>query len=155
MSAVNLPSASSWVAWMRGVSLCSVIVKAGAWAAAGTAAPARRARSTNSGRTSEAMVESQGEAQPLARRDPLRRVHAEPSPVHPEAEIGEPAAGRRQPIAGEPSRPVADEPRLPGVAEHHQVGTLQGEQGPRLLVRRPRSAVGPVERDVAAVFRLG
>src|SRR5437016_4146472 len=54
---------------MRGVSLCSVIVRAGAWAAAGTAAPARRARSPSPGRTSEAMVESQCEAQPLARRD--------------------------------------------------------------------------------------
>src|SRR2546425_2472813 len=132
---------------MRGVSLCSVIVRAGAWAAAGTAARAGRAGSPTPGRPSEAMVESQCEAQPLARRDPLRRVHAKPSPIHAESQIGEPAAGRRQPIVRETSRPVADEPRLPGVAEHDQVGTLQREQRPRLLVLGPRSAVGPVRSE--------
>src|SRR5207245_5086556 len=94
----------------------------------------------------EAMVESQREAQPLARRDPLRRIHAEPSPIDAEAQIGEPAAGRRQPIAGEPSRPVADEPRLPGVPEHHQGGTLEREQRPSPPVPGPRGAVGPGER---------
>src|SRR5205809_3701358 len=132
MRPTNLPSASNAVAWTRGTPFWSSTVSEGCCAPAGGAeaavAHASRARRRSPALTSEAMVESQRESQGLTRRDRLRHVQAEPAPIDAHPEIREPAARRRQPVGRQPARPAADEPRLAGVAQHHEIGTAQREQ---------------------------
>src|SRR6266540_2142159 len=123
---------------MRGISLWRVTVNAGACAPAGwaAAAPPSTARRTSPGLTSEAVVESHREAQALAGGHRLRRVQAQPAPIDAQAEVRDPAAERRQAVAGQPARPAAHEPRLPGVSQHDEVRPLEREEGLGLLVLR-------------------
>src|SRR5260370_10974227 len=115
---------------MRGISLCSVTVKAGpcAGAAAAAAAPASRARRASPGLTSETVVQSQRESQWFARGHRLRHVHSEAAPVDAQAEIGQQAAERRQPVARQPPRSAADEPGLAGLPQHYEVRALEGDE---------------------------
>src|SRR5207244_8923505 len=115
---------------MRGVSLCSVTVNAGACAPAGetAAAPPSQARRASPSLTSEAVVESQREAHGLARRHGLREVQAEPAPIDAQPQIGEPTAEGGQSVRRQPARSVADEPPLTRVAKHDEVRPLEGEE---------------------------
>src|SRR2546426_12502963 len=129
MRSGNLPSPSSPVTWTRGMSLWRVTVNDGAWAAAGASAAASAAKARRAGPalTSEAMIESQREAQLFPRRHRLRHVEPEPAPVDPQAEVRDPAAQGRQAVARHPARPAADQPGLAGVAEHDEIRALQRE----------------------------
>src|ERR1051325_11462866 len=115
MRATNLPSASSAVACTRGTPFCRMTVKAGDCAPAGEAAAApSRAKTARPDLTSKAVVESQGESQGLAGGHRLGHIHAESAPIDPEAQIGQPAAGRRQSIGGGGApAPAAPPPRRP------------------------------------------
>src|SRR5213593_5121499 len=111
MRPTNLPSARSPVVWTRGTPLWTITVNAGACAAArGTVTAPSRARNARPGLTSEAVVESQRESQGLPGGHRLGHVQAQPSPIDAEAQVGEPAAERREPIGG-PAPGPAD--RLP------------------------------------------
>src|SRR5438093_876893 len=99
MRPTNLPSARSPVVWTRGTPLWTMTVNAGACAAArGTVTAPSRARNARPGLTSEAVVESQRESQGLPGGHRLRHVQAQPSPIDAEAQVGEPAAERREPL---------------------------------------------------------
>src|ERR1051325_210336 len=109
MRATNLPSASSAVACTRGTPFCRMTVNAGDCAPAGEAAAApSRAKTARPDLTSKAVVESQGESQGPAGGPRLGHSRAESAPTAPEAQIGQPAAGRRQSIGGEAARSPAD-----------------------------------------------
>src|SRR5882762_1879475 len=105
MRATNRPSASRPVLCTRGTSLRSVTVSDGAGGDACAAAPAaapdsrtQRGR-TNLRRTLEPVVEPDREAQSFAGGHRFGDVQAETAPVHAEAQVGEPAPERRQPVA--------------------------------------------------------
>src|SRR5947208_11728966 len=135
--------------------LWRITVNAGACARAGeTAAAPNRVRTARPVLTSEAVVESQRKPQGLAGRHSLGHVQPESTPIEAQAEVREPTAECRQPVGGEPARPAADEPRLPGVPEHHEIGTLEPEQRLNRLVLRARRAVRPMQGNVPAVFGL-
>src|SRR2546426_5445233 len=125
MRPTNLPSARSPVVWTRGTPLWTMTVNAGACAAArGTVTAPSRARNARPGLTSEAVVESQRESQGLPGGHRLRHVQAQPSPIDAEAQVGEPAAERREPIGGQEAPPAAPEPRPSRLRG--------GDQGPAL-----------------------
>src|SRR2546430_17180653 len=108
MRPTNLPSARSPVVWTRGTPLWIMTVSAGACAAAREAVTApSRARNARPDLTSEAVVESQRESQGLPGRHRLRHIHAQPPPIDAQAEVGEPAAERREPIGGQSTGPPA------------------------------------------------
>src|SRR5437899_8097644 len=99
MRPTNLPSARSPVVWTRGMPLWTMTVNAGACAAAReTVTAPSRARNARPGLTSEAVIESQRESQGLPGGHRLRDVHAQPPPIDAQAQVGEPAAERRDPI---------------------------------------------------------
>src|SRR5437867_11235078 len=107
MRPTNLPSASSPVVWTRGTPLWIMTVNAGACAAAReTDTAPTRARSARPDLTSEAVIESQRESQGLPGGHRLRHIQAQPSPIDPQAQVGEPAAERREPIGGHPPGPA-------------------------------------------------
>src|SRR3989442_11949773 len=121
MRPTNLPSARSPVVWTRGMPLWTMTVNAGACAAArGTVTAPSRARNARPGLTSEAVVESQRESQGLPGGHRLRHVQAQPSPIGAEAQVGEPAAERREPIGGERPRPAAPTAPLARIREGDQ-----------------------------------
>src|SRR5207247_9771248 len=104
---------SSPVAWSRVAPHSSMTVNAGACATAReTVTAPSRARNARPDLTSEAVVESQRESQGLPGRHRLRHIHAQPPPIDAQAEVGEPAAERREPIGGQSTGPSAHEPRL-------------------------------------------
>src|SRR5438445_11016997 len=106
MRPTNLPSARSPVVWTRGTPLWTMTVNAGACAAArGTVTAPSRARNARPGLSSEAVVESQRESQGLPGGHRFRHVQAQPSPIDAEAQVGEPAAERREPIGGQSPGP--------------------------------------------------
>src|SRR2546423_13744598 len=112
MRPTNLPSVRSPVVWTRGTPLWTMTVNAGACAAArGTVTAPSRARNARPGLTSEAVIESQRESQGLPGGHRLRHVHAKPAPIDAEAQVGEPAAERREPIGGPATGPLAHEAR--------------------------------------------
>src|SRR3989449_254032 len=126
MRPTNLPSARSPVVWTRGTPLWTMTVNAGACAAArGTVTAPSRARNARPGLTSEAVVESQRKSQGLPGGHRLRHVQAQPSPIDAEAQVGEPAAERREPIGGQSPGPAAHEPRLSRIREDDQVRALR------------------------------
>src|SRR5216117_2750225 len=138
MRPTNLPSARSPVVWTRGTPLWTITVNAGACAAArGTVTAPSRARNARPGLTSEAVVESQRESQGLPGGHCLRHVQAQPSPIDAEAQVGEPAAERREPIGGQSPGPAAHEPRLSRICEDNQVRALEGEERLRAFVQGP------------------
>src|SRR6266702_6321766 len=97
-------------------------VNAGACAAAGEAVAApSRARNASPDLTSEAVVEPQRESQRLPGGHCLGHVQAQPAPIDAQAEVGEPAAERGEPIGGQSTRPTAYEPRLSRVREDDEV----------------------------------
>src|SRR5207249_11145663 len=155
MRSGNLPSPSSPVTWTRGMSLWRVTVNDGAWAAAGASAAASAAKARRAGPalTSEAMIESQREAQLFSRRHRLRHVEPEPAPVDPQAALRDPAARGRQAAARHPARPAADQPGLAGVAERDEIRPLQREPGGRLLAVRPGRAARPAQGGRPPSFR--
>src|SRR5438094_2201670 len=156
MRPTNLPSARSAVVWTRGTPLWTMTVNAGACAAAReTDTPPSRARNARPDLTSEAVIESQRESQRLAGGHRLRHVQTEPSPIDAQAEVGEPAAQRREPIGGEATRPAAHEPGLSRVREDDEVRALERERKLRALVLGGRGAIRPVQREVTAVLGLG
>src|SRR5437867_9211620 len=156
MRPTNLPSARSPVVWTRGTPLWTMTVNAGACAAArGTVTAPSRARNARPGLTSEAVVESQREAQGLPGGRRLGHVQAQPSPLDAEAQVGEPAAERREPIGGQAPGPAAYEPRLSRICEDDQVRALEGEERLRAFVLGGRGAIRPVQREVTAVPGLG
>src|SRR2546429_5294326 len=111
MRPTNLPSARSPVVWTRGAPLWMMTVNAGACAAAReTVTAPSRARNARPDLTSEAVVESQRESQGLPGRHRLRHIHAQPPPIDAQAEVGEPAAERREPIGGHADRAAAPPP---------------------------------------------
>src|SRR2546422_11413341 len=115
MRPTNLPSARSSVVWTRGTPLWTITVNAGACAAAReTVTAPSRARNARPGLTSEAVIESQRESQGLPGGHRLRDVHAQPPPIDAQAQVGEPAAERREPSGGEWAGHGADERRLVG-----------------------------------------
>src|SRR5882762_3236780 len=105
MRATNRPSARRPVLCTRGTSLRSVTVSDGAGGDACAAAPAAAPDSrTQSGRTDlrrtlEPVIEPDRETQSFAGGHRLRDVQAEPTPIHAEPQVSEPAAERRQPVA--------------------------------------------------------
>src|SRR5256886_1735444 len=156
MRPTNLPSVRSPVVWTRGTPLWTMTVNAGACAAArGTVTAPSRARNARPGLTSEAVVESQRESQGLPGGHRLRHVQAQPSPIDAEAQVGEPAAERREPIGGQSPGPAAHEPRLSRIREDDQVRALEGEERLRGFVLWGRGAIRPVQREVTAVLGLG
>src|SRR6185437_13249849 len=156
MRPTNLPSARSPVVWTRGTPLWTITVNAGSCAAAReTVTAPSRARNARPGLTSEAVIESQRESQGLPRGHGLRYVHPEPAPIDAEAQVGEPAAERREAIGRQATGPVAHEPRLSGIRQHHEVRALEREERPRAFVLGGRRAIRPVQREVTAVLGLG
>src|SRR5216117_3360420 len=156
MRPTNLPSARSPVVWTRGTPLWTMTVNAGACAAArGTVTAPSRARNARPGLTSEAVVESQRESQGLPSGHRLRHVQAQSSPIDAKAQVGEPAAERREPIGGQSPGPAAHEPRLSRIREDNQVRALEGEERLRAFVLGGRRAIRPVQREVTAVLGLG
>src|SRR3989454_373230 len=156
MRPTNLPSARSPVVWTRGTPLWTMTVNAGACAAArGTVTAPSRARNARPGLTSEAVVESQRKSEGLPGGHRLRHVQAQPSPIDAEAQVGEPAAERREPIGGQSPGPAAHEPRLSRIREDDQVRALEGEKRLRGFVLGGRGAIRPVQREVTAVLGLG
>src|SRR6266699_1999300 len=130
-------------------------VNAGDCAPAGEAAAApSRARTARPDLTSEAVVQSQCKSQGLAGGHCLGHIHAESTPIDPEAQIRQPAAERRQPVGGQPTRSPADQPGLPSVPQHHEIGPLQREQRLDRFVLGCRRAVRPVQREVTTVLGL-
>src|SRR5437879_1057881 len=130
MRPTNLPSARSPVVWTRGMPLWTMTVNAGACAAArGTVTAPSRARNARPGLTSEAVVESQRESQGLPGGHRLRHVQAQPSPIDAEAQVGEPAAERREPVGGQAPGPAAHEPRLSPTRQAAQARARTGEAG--------------------------
>src|SRR2546421_9716083 len=107
MRPTNWPSARSPVVWPGGTPLWMMTVNAGACAAAreAVAAPSR-ARNASPDLTSEAVVEPQRESQGLPGGHRLRDVQAQSAPIDAQAEVGEPAAERGQPIGGQSARPA-------------------------------------------------
>src|SRR5436853_5315339 len=155
MRPTNLPSARSPLVWTRGTPLWTMTVNAGACAAArGTVTAPSRARNARPGLTSEAVVESQGESQGLPGGHRFRHVQAQPSPIDAEAQVGEPAAERREPIGGQSPGPAAHEPRLSRIREDDQVRALEGEERLRAFVLGGRGAIRTVQREVSAVLRM-
>src|SRR6266516_2961451 len=154
---MNFPSASRLATCTRGWERSTVSDNDGLWAAA---APVRATAARASGRTAgprrtlEAVLEAQREAQRLPHRHGFGDVHAESAPVHPKADVREPARKARDAAGGHPAGPAADQPRLPGLAEHDEVRALEADQ--RLAASRllPAGVVAPVQGDVAAVLRL-
>src|SRR5216117_1538213 len=156
MRPTNLPSARSPEVWTRGTPLWTMTVNAGACAAArGTVTAPSRARNARPGLTSEAVVESQRESQGLPGGHRLGHVQAQPSPIDAEAQVGEPAAERREPIGGQAPGPAAYEPRLSRIREDHEVRALEREERLRAFVLGGRGAIRPVQREVTAVLGLG
>src|SRR5206468_6135724 len=156
MRPTNLPSARSPEVWTRGTPLWTMTVNAGACAAArGTVTAPSRARNARPGLTSEAVVESQRESQGLPSGHRLRHVQAQSSPIDAKAQVGEPAAERREPIGGQSPGPAAHEPRLSRIREDNQVRALEGEERLRAFVLGGRRAIRPVQREVTAVLGLG
>src|SRR5256886_8601074 len=148
MRPANLPSARSPVVWTRGMPLWTMTVNAGACAAArGTVTAPSRARNARPGLTSEAVVESQRESQGLPGGHRLRHVQAQPSPIDAEAQVGEPAAERREPIGGQGPRPPAPRAARSPPRRGVQVWALEGEERPRALVLGGRGAIRPVQRQ--------
>src|SRR3989454_814288 len=158
MRPTNLPSARSSVVWTLGTPLWIITVNAGACAAAReTVTAPSRARNARPGLTSEAVIESQRESQGLPGGHRLRDVHAQPPPIDAQAQVGEPAAERREPIGGQSTGPAADEPRLSRVREDDEVRALEREERLRAFVlgaRRARSR-GAAETDEQAAERVG
>src|SRR2546425_332219 len=155
MRPTNLPSARSPVVWTRGTPLWTITVNAGACAAAReTVTAPSRARNARPGLTSEAVIESQRESRGLPGGPRLRDVHAQPPPIDAQAQVGEPAAERREPIGGQSAGPAADEPRLSRVREDDEVRALEREERLRAFVLGGRRAIRPVQREVTAVLGL-
>src|SRR5207302_8913639 len=98
--------------------------------------------------TSEALIEWKSESQGRPGGHRLRHVQAQPSPIDAEAQVGEPAAERREPIDGQSPGPAAHEPRLSRIREDDQVRALEGEERLRALVLGGRGAIRPVQREV-------
>src|SRR6058998_378873 len=123
MRPTNLPSARSPVVWTRGTPLWTITVNAGACAAArGTVTAPSRARNARPGLTSEAVVESQRESQGLPGGHRLGHVQAQPSPIDAEAQVGEPAAERREPIGGQAPGPAPTSHACPASARTTRSG---------------------------------
>src|ERR1043166_8435561 len=121
-------------------------VNAGACAAAeDTVATLTRARNARPGLTSEAVIEPQCDPPPPPGGHALRHVRAHPAYIDPEAEIGEPAAQRRQPVGGQAAWPAVQEPGLSRFREDDEIGAAQREQRLRPLVLGRRRAVRPVQ----------
>src|SRR5260370_42393938 len=89
-------------------------VNAGACALACEAAAApSSARNARPDLTSEAVIESQREAQRLAGRHRLSHIHPQSAPIDPEPEAPEPAREPGEAVRGQPARALAPEPGLP------------------------------------------
>src|SRR2546428_9978993 len=110
-----------------------------------TDTPPSRARNARPDLTSEAVIESQRESQGLAGGHRLRHVHTEPSPIDAQAEVGEPAAQRREPIGGQSTRPAAHQPGLSRVPKDDEVpGPEWGREPPAFVFGGP-GAIRPVQ----------